>query len=116
MSRKLRTITLLIVMIVIAGLMSGCSNSTEANQAKEEESYIPIVIEKATVNNIGNKIKINGKIFANEEIAVMPKVPGIVTNVNVKLGDAVEKGTILFTIEQEDILKSVEQAANGVEL
>lgn len=117
MSRKLKSSILLVIMLLgVVGLISGCSSSTGASQAQEEENYIPVAIEKATVNNIGNEIKINGKTFANEEIAVIPKVPGIVTNINVKLGDIVEKGTVLFTIEQEDISKSVEQAANGVEL
>jgi multidrug efflux pump subunit AcrA (membrane-fusion protein) len=41
---------------------------------------------------------------------------GTVTAVNVSLGDAVEVGTILFNIEQQDMALTVSQAANGVDL
>jgi len=116
MSRKLRATILLMIMLVgVVGLISGCSNSTEASEVQEEK-YTPVEVEKASIKTIENKVNINGKVVANEEITVMPKVVGIATSVNVKLGDIVEEGSVLFTIEQTDILKSVEQAANGVEL
>jgi len=116
MSRKLRATILLMIMLVgVVGLISGCSNSTEASEVQEEK-YTPVEVEKASIKTIENKVNINGKVVANEEITVIPKVVGIATSVNVKLGDIVEEGSVLFTIEQTDILKSVEQAANGVEL
>ena len=117
MSRKLKsTILLMVILAGVVGIVSGCSGSTEASEVQVEEKYTPVEIETASVTSLGNKTKINGKVAANEEVAVIPKAVGIVTNVNVELGGTVEEGTVLFTIEQGDISKSVEQAANGVEL
>ena len=116
MNRKLKTTMLLIVILIITmGTMSGCGNSAETDQA-QEEMYTPVEIDEVAVGTVENKIKINGKVVANEEIAVIPKAMGIVTKVNVKLGDLVDEGSTLFTIEQDDIAKSVEQASNAVEM
>ena len=105
MNRKLKTTMLLIVILIITmGTMSGCGNSAETDQA-QEEMYTPVEIDEVAVGTVENKIKINGKVVANEEIAVIPKAMGIVTKVNVKLGDLVDEGSTLFTIEQDDIAK-----------
>ncbi len=117
MSRKFKaTISLMVVLLLVMGLMAGCSKSGVKDVAQVEENYTPVEVEEATIKSIANKLNFNGKVYANEEIAVIPKVIGTVTNVNIELGDVVEKGTVLFTIDKEDISKSVEQAANAIEL
>jgi RND family efflux transporter MFP subunit len=116
MSRKLKAMIILMVMLAgVVGLISGCSKPAEVSEIQEDGKYTPVEIEKATIETIENKISINGKVTANEEITVIPKAVGIVTSVNVKLGDIVQEGSVLFTIEQQDVLKSVEQAANAIE-
>lgn len=117
MSRKFKfTVLLIVVLVGISGLLSGCTSSTNTKEVQVEEKYTPVEIETAEITSLGNRTKITGKVAANEELAVIPKAMGIVTSINVELGDVVEEGSILFTIEQGDISKSVEQAANAVEL
>ena len=116
MSKKLKaTILLLSILVGVAGFMSGCSNTNETSEALIEENYTPVEVAIAAIDSIANRVTMNGKIVANEEISVIPKVVGVVTSVN-ELGEAVEEGTVLFTIEQGDISKNVEQAANTVEI
>lgn len=114
MSRKLGAIIL--IMIIIVGLLSGCSKSTKSNAVEEKEDYVPVEVKTATTGAIENNVKLNGKVVANEEISIIPKVSGIVTNVNVKLGDKVKEGSVLFTIEQEDLLRNVDQGANAINI
>src|SRR5690606_9565448 len=90
--------------------------TAEEADVKVEEDYTPVEVASASVDTIANEITLNGKVVANEEIMVIPKAVGIVTSVDVELGDVVEEGTTLFTIEKDDISKGVEQAANAVEL
>ena len=117
MNKKLKIIIpLIIVLIGAVALILKFGNITTSNKIQEEEDYTPVEIHKVAVGTIENKIKINGKIAANEEIAIIPKAIGVVTKVNVKLGDPVKKGDTLFVIEQDDIAKSVEQAANAVQM
>ncbi len=117
MSRKAKAIILLIVILIgVLGLISSCNKSAEVSEAKEDKYYTPVQVERVTARGIEDKVKINGKIFANEEIIITSKVPGVVTSVNVELGDVVKEGSVLFIIEQEDISKNLEQTANAVEI
>lgn len=117
MYKKFKTnVVLIFTLVVIVGLLSGCNKDVKSNVGVEDENYIPVEVEKTSIQTIANNLKFNGKILANEEIAVLPKVSGIVSSVNVKLGDVVKEGSILFVVEQDDILKSVEQAANSIEI
>jgi len=97
-------------------LASGCNKSLKSSETVEEENYIPVEVEKTNIQTIANNLKFNGKILANEEIAVLPKVSGIVSSVNVKLGDVVKEGSVLFVVEQDTFLKSLEQASNAIEI
>lgn len=123
MNRKVKPNILAIIMLIgVIALTSACSKSTLADETKEEDRYVPVEVENVTSGTIENEFKVNGKIVANEEVAIMPKVMGIVTNINVELGSVVKKGDLLFTIEEEDISKTVRQAessrkvaVNGVE-
>ncbi len=112
MRKKKRFI--LIATLVLAIVISGCSsNKTEE---VEVENYTPVEICTTQSRDINNEVTFNGKILANEEIFVIPKAAGIVTAVNFKLGDKVNKGDILFTIEKGDISNSVAQASNAISL
>ncbi len=117
MGKKFRHyIFLIIILMLVISLLSGCGKNLEDTGSKIEEDYTPVEVASAYVDTIANEITLNGKVVANEEIMIIPKAMGIVTSVDVKLGDYVEEGAILFTIEKDDILKSVEQAANAVDL
>ena len=117
MSKKFKaTILLVSILVGVAGFMSGCSNTKETSEALIEENYTPVGVAVAAIDSIANRVTMNGKVVANEEISVIPKMVGVVTSVNVELGQPVEEGTTLFTIEQGDISKSVEQAVNTVEI
>ncbi|MDY0235555.1 MAG: efflux RND transporter periplasmic adaptor subunit [Gudongella sp.] len=105
---------ILITTLVIAFAISGCS-SNQTDEV-EEENYTPVEICTTQSKDIDNEVSFSGKILANEEIFVIPKASGIVTAVNFELGDKVNKGDILFTIEKDDISNSVAQASNGISL
>lgn len=110
------TIILMAVLVLVVGSMTGCSKSGDKGAAQVEENYTPVEVDTAKIDTIENKVTMNGKVVANKEIMIIPKVIGVVTSVNVNLGDTVEEGSVLFTIEQDDIEKGVAQAANAVEL
>lgn len=117
MHRRFNTkIILVFILVGILSLASGCNKSLKSSETVEVENYIPVEVEKTNIQTIANNLKFNGKILANEEIAVLPKVSGIVSSVNVKLGDVVKEGSVLFVVEQNTFLKSLEQANNAIEI
>ncbi len=109
-----RRISILMIIVVVT-LLVGCGKGSQKT-ADLEEHYIPVEARTVKRETIAQSISLNGKIFANEEVMVMPLIPGTVSRVEVKLGDMVEKDDILFATDQKDINKGLEQAALGVEL
>lgn len=105
---------ILMATLVLAFAITGCSG--KKTDEVQVENYTPVEICTTQSRDIDNEVTFNGKILANEEIFVIPKAAGIVTAVNFKLGDKVNKGDILFTIEKDDISNSVAQASNGISL
>lgn len=114
---KVRIVSLIFIVMMLMAFFVGCSSNTnEAIEAQNTENYTPVEVDSAVINNIENIVTLNGKVAAKEEVSIIPKAMGTVTSVNVSLGDAVEVGTILFNIEQQDMALTVSQAANGVDL
>jgi multidrug efflux pump subunit AcrA (membrane-fusion protein) len=111
---KKRTISLLMVMIMIAGILAGC----QGRQTEEEvvENFTAVEVQAAQLGDIENSVVINGRVAASQEVSVMPKAMGTVASLNVELGDSVQEGDTLFVIEQTDMNLSVSQAANGVDI
>ncbi|HWQ42191.1 MAG TPA: efflux RND transporter periplasmic adaptor subunit [Desulfosporosinus sp.] len=73
-----------------------------------EEKYIPVEVEVVAKQTLINTAILSGKISSDTDVAVIPKVPGKVMTVNVKVGDTVSKGAVLLTIDTSDIQKQVD--------
>lgn len=98
---KKRTIRTLLAGLMVLGLLTGCSGTKPAETVAEK--YIPVEVETVGNKTLINTAMVSGKISSETEVAVIPKVPGKVETVNVKVGDTVHKGEVLFTVEQTDL-------------
>jgi membrane fusion protein, multidrug efflux system len=54
-------------------------------------------------------IDVQGKIDSDKNVQVSPEVPGIITRVNVQLGDKVRKGQVLAEIDGSVLAQSIEE-------
>jgi len=98
---KLRKILILLMALMALGLLAGCSGSQPTEAV--EEKYIPVEVEVASKKTLINTAILSGKISSETDVSVVPKIPGKVEFVNVKVGDAVHKGEVLFTLETTDM-------------
>ncbi|TCQ02489.1 efflux RND transporter periplasmic adaptor subunit [Serpentinicella alkaliphila] len=115
-----RTVIYIIVVIVLIGAVLTTRNLSKKNNVVQETvtekvAYVPVEVESIKKDTIGKEISLNGKVFANEEVMVIPQMPGTVVSKNVNLGDYVRKGDVLFVLKQDDILRSIEQASNSLQ-
>jgi RND family efflux transporter MFP subunit len=109
MKRKINAIFLVIAMFMV--LVTGCTNTNVAeDNVSEENQYVPVEIEMVKRDTIYNTYIFSGKVYANKDVMVFPKIPGKVTNVAVEIGEMVNKGQTLFTLDKEDIQKQIDQA------
>lgn len=115
---KKRVIALLLATFII-GAFSGCSNDKKKENNKEmssvQENYIPVQVEDAKVDTIFQQTVLSGSIISDKNIDVAPKISGKVESINLKVGQEVSEGEVLFTLDKKDIQNKVDQAKAGIE-
>jgi cobalt-zinc-cadmium efflux system membrane fusion protein len=76
--------------------------------AKEIVERSGIVLEEAGPRKLRKTVKLNGQIAPNEDrmAYVIPRFPGVVKAVRKKLGDKVQEGEILATIQSNQSLQN----------
>lgn len=99
----------LLSICLAAGLLAGCGG----NQAAEEAAT-SITVAQASSGDVASYLSYTGTVSPTSSVAVVPKVAGKVTNVMVKLGDTVQRGDVLYTIDDTDIRLQVQQAEAGL--
>ena len=110
---KLRYRILSSVLILGLALTStGCA--TQAATEVAEESYIPVTTLPAEIHTLVDTAIFSGKILSDHEVAVLPKVPGKVTAINVKVGDNVQAGQVLFAMDTTDLQSALDSASIAV--
>jgi len=113
---KKRNVAYMLIIAVIILLSVGCTQEeNQDNTQIEQESYIPVEVQNVGLQTIYNEVTFSGKVYPEKDVMVFPKVPGKVTKVNVAVGDQVDEGSILFTLDKSDVEKQVEQARVALE-
>lgn len=100
--------------LISALALSGCTSGPV--EEEKGDLYTPVEIATVELGSLESTVTLSGRLSANEQVSIIPKASGIVESVNVRLGDMVEVGDILFTIEQNDYSRNVEQAQNSIQL
>ncbi|MED4753082.1 efflux RND transporter periplasmic adaptor subunit [Brevibacillus choshinensis] len=114
MKRNRARIGLLLALAVAIG---GCSSQEMQVQPKQEESkVVPVQVDTVKRGNVGTRAGVTGKLAPSEEVAITPKVSGKISQVHVKLGQRVQVGAVLFTLDQTDLNYAVRQAQAAYEL
>lgn len=111
---KLRFRVLSYVLVLGLTLTSaGCSPQAAATVA-EEESYVPVGIQSAATKTLVESAVFSGKVTSDQEVSIIPKMPGEVSSIGVKVGDQVKAGQVLFAMDTSDLQSSVDSASIGV--
>lgn len=98
-------IVILFVVLMSVVLPTGCGASKPTTVV--EEKYIPVEVEAVGKKTLVNTATLSGKVSSDTDVSVIPKVPGKVMSVMVKVGDLVNKGAVLFTLDKADLQKQV---------
>lgn len=114
MGKKGKILIILAVLISI-GLLTGYRLMSKPT-ALVEEKYIPVEVETAEKKTLVNTAILSGKVSSDTDVSVIPKVAGKVMSVNVKVGDEVQKGAVLFTLDASDTQKQVDNLKATLQL
>lgn len=103
---------LLIAAFVVFRIMTTAKNNTV--DVVDETAHVRVT--SAAVSSIEITSPVTGRIEPVDEVSVIPKVAGEVTRVYVSLGDKVEKGSLLFTLDGTQLQSALSQANAGYDL
>ncbi|MCY6355131.1 efflux RND transporter periplasmic adaptor subunit [Clostridium sp. ZS2-4] len=111
---KKKALSIALALALGIGIFTGCSKGAKNEVQAEEENYTPVKVEKIKREQLYNSVVITGKITADKDTVILPKTPGIVESVAVKVGDALSAGTTLFTLQKTDAQHRIDQAKAGL--
>ncbi|MCL2399252.1 MAG: efflux RND transporter periplasmic adaptor subunit [Defluviitaleaceae bacterium] len=95
----------IIVLAALLGL-SACADG-QSTLATTQERIIPVNTAPVSTSTIYSQLSYAGQVHAAEHIAVMSRVPGMVDQVMVDVGDFVSEGDILFTMDPVDLQNNI---------
>ncbi len=95
------------ILLAVLLLLAGCSAPIE----EAPEAYVPVEVSPVTRVGIQQRAALSGVLQAKENAAVMVPLTAVVDQVDVRLGQWVEKDQVLFVLDEDAISDQVEQAA-----
>ena len=97
--------------LVMAMAVAGCSAPEATEKPSEQtETVTPVQVETVKKGVVNTESGITAKLAPSEVVQVSPKISGKITSLPVQLGDYVNKGQVLFKIDEEDLVNNVKQA------
>ena len=109
---------LIAVLLIVSILFTGCNALKKAEKEEIEEKIIPVELGKVQLGNIYNEFIISGRVLSESDAMVIPEIPGKVKEIKVEAGDKVNKGDVLFTLENPEIddqVKSLQKTLGDLE-
>ena len=103
MYKSISITTSLFLFAVIVSVTACSSDKKQANQDADQTK--PVMITLSTPSGNSDKsITASGQVEASQTVNISTRVMGNITQLSVKVGDAVSKGQLIATISNEDIL------------
>lgn len=129
MKTKIKSIIVLALVIIAAACSSSVDKKAELEKLKKQHDQISEQIKKLETelkvndstsskltdvmvtdvqpSEFNHYIEVQGKVDGQDNVAVAPQMPGVVTAVYVKEGDAVRKGQVLAQLDDNVILQQI---------
>lgn len=99
---------LFIILSII--LFSGCSLGNDNDEQSTEKQPVPVLVEKVQQKSVEHGERFIGKIKADQDLYVLPKISGKVQEIYIKQGDMVKEGQILMRLDDTYVNDTLLQA------
>ena len=100
-------------LIGAAASIASCSSTNESKVKSVEEKPIAVTVS-APSNHTGRSLSLSGRVEAVQSANITTRIMGYITKVLVKTGEKVEKGQLLFSVNNADFLAKKAQADAAV--
>lgn len=106
----------LILVLSSVLLLSACSQSEPETTTATAEKVTPVQVETVKAGSVSSDAGFSAKLAPSQEVQVSPKVSGKITSLPVKLGQYVQKGAVLYRIDEQDLANAVQQAEAALQV
>ena len=118
MSKKLLFILSILTVGVILTTVS-CKKKEEAAAPVNRERVYAVVTQKAAVAELQDSIEINGEVDVKTNVAIYPEIGGKLVSLAVEVGDRVQKGQVIATVDPSKpgysyVMNPVKSTISGV--
>ena len=96
--------------MAVAMILPSCKGNTEQQQGSAPELAVMTIGEEDTRLETGYPTSLRGE----NDVEIRPQISGFLTKVNVEEGQRVNKGQVLFTIDQVSLQAAVDAANAAV--
>lgn len=109
--RKMKILPIMLSLALIMGFAaSGCSTNKSEKDSEAAPDQVNVEIAESKIMDIKSEREFSGKLKPSQDIMVVPKMPGKVAKVYVKVGQKVKKGDPLIELEGTDVELQLSQA------
>lgn len=106
---KKKSYILLLALIFLVLPLTACGNQEPEGEG-EEAFVVPVEVAQVAQGDVEITHRVIGHIIPRFEVNVVPKMPGKVAKVNVKVGDRVKAGQVLVELDDSELRAQLKQA------
>lgn len=103
---------IIIALILFSIISFGCGKKKTQTNTNDEinNKELPVIIDTASKRNLEEFVQVIGTLEGKTDIAFLSETAGKIVSLNKKLGDWVEKGETIGSIDNSDYENSLKQA------
>lgn len=94
----------------LAAALAGCSGGESPAAAPAEQAAVSVETGQVKRGSIKDEAGIVGTLTPNKSVQIAPKINGTIASINLRIGQNINKGDILFTLDQKEIRDNITQA------
>ena len=118
MSKKILFIFSILIIGVILTTVS-CKKKEEAAAPVNRERVYAVVTQPASIVKLQDSIEINGEVDVKTNVAIYPEIGGKLVSLTVEVGDRVQKGQVIATVDPSKpgysyVMNPVKSTISGV--
>jgi RND family efflux transporter MFP subunit len=112
-----KLVSILVICVVLGAIVTPRIIELINSKNAVEEAIKPLTIEgvKVVEQDLSTAIELIGNTFANESVPVFPSFPAKIMAIDVKVGDKVAIGDLLFSLDPKDLDGQITQANFGID-
>jgi len=117
--RKFVIIALILVAVVGGLWWASIARAPKAPPPTTQERWdaegVPVEVAKIVTGDMEQVVEVTGNISALDQVTLSSKIAGRIASINVREGDRVSAGQVLVTLDQDDALRQLESAREGLQ-